>query len=83
LINNTLDLTSQAIPKSLGPTKYQTEYDYDGIHHKVTRELTSDSEITDVSEPSQSLPIAFAFWYAKTVVWVGNHVDMSTVRCAF
>jgi len=42
--------TSQAIPKSLDPKKYHTEYDFNGIHYKVTRELASDSEITDVSK---------------------------------
>jgi len=50
----------------VGPKKYEAEYEYNGIHHKVTRELTSDSEITDVSELSQSLPIAFAFCFAKS-----------------
>jgi len=50
----------------MGPKKYHTEYDFKGIHFKVTRERTSDSEITDVSELYQSLPIAFAFCFVKS-----------------
>ena len=65
----------------MGPKKYHTEYDFNGIHYKVARELTSDSEITDVSKLA-GLPVVLLF-FQKIVVSVVNDDDAPTVSLCF